>query len=229
MVQKDLKCFDRRCCFSPCFRAIENYYYICCYLIVFSRYCVFFLEYNKILRSVYWQYPLVIRENVQMPLNNNLSFFYSSLSRVFYWIEAIKISWIARCGRYRNFKMFERYGSFIVAPVCKNWSRLRLNANSTQNVSKWEDIGHITMVSISCNHMSYHTTKLFQKDIDVLGKMCVAKLSEYELERLEQDWNILWQINIFLCSVFENKAWLLLVFDMTTAQCNAEFSKHLEI
>ena len=84
--------------------------------------------------------------------------------------------------------MFERYGSFIVAPVCKNWSRLRLNANSTQNVSKWEDIGHITMVSISCNHMSYHTTKLFQKDIDVLGKMCVAKLSEYELEMLEQDW-----------------------------------------
>jgi hypothetical protein len=42
--------------------------------------------------------------------------------------------------------MFERYGSFIVAPVCKNWSRLRLNANSTQNVSKWEDIGRITMV-----------------------------------------------------------------------------------
>jgi hypothetical protein len=36
--------------------------------------------------------------------------------------------------------------------------------------------------------MSYHTTKLFQKDIDVLGKMCVAKLSEYELEMLEQDW-----------------------------------------
>jgi hypothetical protein len=24
MVQKDLKCFDRRCCFSPCFRAVEK-------------------------------------------------------------------------------------------------------------------------------------------------------------------------------------------------------------
>ena len=23
-VQKDLKCFDRRCCFSPCFKAVEK-------------------------------------------------------------------------------------------------------------------------------------------------------------------------------------------------------------
>ena len=122
---------------------------LCCYLIVSSGYCVFCLEYNIKSRdldtdNIPWWY--IKGKMYKLSLNNNLSFFYSSLSRVFYWIEAIKISWIARCGRYRNFKMFERYGSFIVAPVCKNWSRLRLNANSTQNVSKWEDIGRITMV-----------------------------------------------------------------------------------
>jgi len=116
----------------------------------------------------------------------------------------------------------------LFSPVCKNWSRLRLNANSVQNVSKWEDIGHITMVSISCNHMSYHTTKLFQKDIDVLGKMCCKAFWVWtrEARTIVEAWR---QITILFCSVFATQiAWSLLVFEHDAAECNLE-GQHLEI
>lgn len=166
-------------------------------------------------------------------------------SSVFYGMEQSKWSDLPDLVVIDILKCLKDKDRSSCALVCTNWARLfktpclwrtrhfdmggyRIHNNGSRACAFASMFGkHVRYLSISCSHPAQLTTKIFQKAIaDVLGKMCKAKLCEFEIERLELD--RYWKYHtsrdrLVSCFVrFFKTQQSLIVFDMTTAECNLE-------